>query len=137
MSCLSKKFFLLNAQWLEFSPNSPIQSGTSYWILISVIYWVFITPAIKTDVAKYEDLIYQLEKKVDSLHSKNDLLENEADSLELKLEEYDEKIVKLNSRIYVIKKQTQKQLDAVDLFGDDELEQFFAKRYGQYTDSIN
>ena len=80
---------------------------------------------------------YQLEKKVDSLHSKNDLLENEADSLELKLEEYDEKIVKLNSRIYVIKKQTQKQLDAVDLFGDDELEQFFAKRYGQYTDSIN
>ena len=77
------------------------------------------------------------EKKVDSLHSKNDLLENEADSLELKLEEYDEKIVKLNSRIYVIKKQTQKQLDAVDLFGDDELEQFFAKRYGQYTDSIN
>ena len=102
-------------------------------VLISVIYWVFI----KTDVAKYEDLIYQLEKKVDSLHSKNDLLENEADSLELKLEEYDEKIVKLNSRIYVIKKQTQKQLDAVDLFGDDELEQFFAKRYGQYTDSIN
>ena len=65
-------------------------------VLISVIYWVFITPAIKTDVAKYEDLIYQLEKKVDSLHSKNDLLENEADSLELKLEEYDEKIVKLN-----------------------------------------
>ena len=106
-------------------------------VLISVIYWVFITPAIKTDVAKYEDLIYQLEKKVDSLHSKNDLLENEADSLELKLEEYDEKIVKLNSRIYVIKKETEQKLDAVDSFGDDELERFFAERYRQYKDSID
>ena len=106
-------------------------------ILVSVIYWVFITPSIKTDVGKYEDLIDQLEKKVDSLHTKNNFLIDEADSLQTRIEEYDQKIVKLNSRIYVIKKQTQKQLDAVDLFGDDELEQFFADRYRQYADSIN
>lgn len=105
--------------------------------LISIVYWVIITPAIKTNVAKYEDLILKLEQKVDSLHQRNDLLENAADSLELKLEESDQKIIKLNSRIYVIKRKTKEQLDAVDLFGDDELEQFFAKRYGQHTDSIN
>ena len=102
-----------------------------------IIYYVlFSRYDIKTDIQEYEDAIEALEKKVDSLHSKNSALELEADSLEFKLEESDNKIKKLNTRIYVIKKRTQEQLDAVDLFGDDELEQFFAKRYRQ-SDSIN
>ena len=92
---------------------------------------------IKTDVAEYQRLIDALEEKVDSLHSQNSVLELEADSLEFKLTESDKKIKQLNTRIYVIKKRTKEQLDAVDLFGDDELEQFFAKRYRQHTDSIN
>lgn len=91
----------------------------------------------KTDIEGYEAAIEALEQKVDSLHSKNSMLELEADSLEQQLDESDKRIKQLNSRIYVIKKETQKQLDAVDLFGDDELEQFFAKRYRQHTDSIN
>ena len=82
-------------------------------------------------------MIKQLEAKVDSLHSKNDKLEFQADSLETKLNQSDKRIKLLNSRIYVIKRQTQEQLDAVDLFGDDELEQFFAKRYERQSDSIN
>ena len=102
-----------------------------------IIYYVlFSRYDIKTDIQEYENAIEALEKKVDSLHSKNSALELEADSLEFKLEESDNKIKKLNTRIYVIKKRTQEQLDAVDLFGDDELEQFFAKRYRQ-SDSIN
>lgn len=92
---------------------------------------------IKTDIENYEKQILALEQKVDSLHSENSALELEADSLELQLTESDKKIKQLNTRIYVIKRNTQKQLDAVDLFGDDELEQFFAKRYRQHTDSIN
>ena len=91
----------------------------------------------KTDIEGYEAAIEALEQKVDSLHSKNSILELEADSLEQQLDESDKRIKQLNSRIYVIKKETQKQLDAVDLFGDDDLERFFAKRYGQYKDSIN
>lgn len=91
---------------------------------------------IKTDIEGYQKQIEALEQKVDSLHSENNILELQADSLEQKLDESDERIKKLNSRIYVIKKETQRQLDAVDLFGDDELERFFAKRYRQ-SDSIN
>jgi len=98
---------------------------------------IFSKYNFKTDVEGYENAIKALETKVDSLHSKNDILEYQADSLEQKLDESDKRIKKLNTRIYVIKKETQKQLDAVDLFGDDELEQFFAKRYGQHKDSIN
>ena len=67
----------------------------------------------------------------------NTFLEKEADSLEFAIKQSDKRIKQLNTRIYVIKKETKQQLDAVDLFGDDELEQFFAKRYRQHSDSIN
>jgi len=103
---------------------------------IVIYHVVFNKYNIKTDIEGYENAIKALEAKVDSLHSKNSALEVEADSLEFKLSESDKQIKKLNTRIYVIKKRTQEQLNAVDLFGDDELEQFFAKRYRQ-SDSIN
>ena len=102
-----------------------------------VYHLIFNQYNVKTDIEGYEKLIQDLEKKVDSLHSKNNELEDEADSLEFRLTESDKKIKQLNTRIYVIKRETKKQLDAVDLFGDDELEQFFAKRYRQHTDSVN
>ena len=86
--------------------------------------------------AEYNAKIEALEQKIDSLHQKNTALELEADSLHSAIAGYDKKIKQLNTRIYVIKKETKAQLDAVDLFGDDELEQFFAKRYRQ-SDSIN
>ena len=71
------------------------------------------------------------------LSYKPNVLKQEADSLTTKLTTYDTQIDKLNSKIYVIKKQTQVKLDAVDNFGDDELERFFADRYRQSKDSIN
>ena len=63
--------------------------------------------------------------------------QDELADMEFAIEQSDKKIKQLNTRIYVIKKETRQQLDAVDLFGDDELEQFFAKRYRQHSDSIN
>tara|TARA_E500000178_G_C16853257_1_gene676161 strand:+ start:385 stop:741 length:357 start_codon:yes stop_codon:yes gene_type:complete len=103
-----------------------------------VLYRVVFSPVnIKTDVDRYENLIKQLEKKVDSLHSKNEVLQFEADSLEERMTEYDKKIKNLNYTINVIKKETKQKVDAVDFFGDDELERFFAERYRQYQDSIN
>lgn len=105
-------------------------------VIILLLYVVFFT-GDEDYVQNYNAKIEALEQKIDSLHSKNNVLEKQADSLELKLTESDNQIKKLNTRIYVIKKETKAQLDAVDLFGDDELEQFFAKRYRQHTDSIN
>ena len=105
-------------------------------VIISLLYIIFFTKD-EDYTQKYNAKIKALEQKVDSLHQKNTALEFEADSLELAIEESDKKIKQLNTRIYVIKKKTKEQLDAVDLFGDDELEQFFAKRYKQSNDSIN
>ena len=104
-------------------------------VIFGLLFYIFKGEEI--DTSEYDAKINALEKKVDSLHQKNTFLEKEADSLEFAIEESDKKIKQLNTRIYVIKKETRQQLDAVDLFGDDELEQFFAKRYGQHSDSIN
>ena len=98
---------------------------------------IFASTDIKTDVSKYETQILTLESKIDSLHSKNDTLELQADSLILEVAKYDRKIKNLNTRIYAIKKETQKQLDAVNFYSNDKLEQFFTDRYRYYKDSIN
>ena len=119
-----------------------IKSSSNIFTLILIVIVMLLIGYIFTQdkpdyIKDYNNKIEALEQKIDSLHSKNNVLEKQADSLELKLTESDKRIKQLNSRIYVIKKETQKQLDAVDLFGDDDLERFFAKRYGQYKDSIN
>ena len=93
-------------------------------------------------VSEYNAKIKVLEAKVDSLHAENSELVNESKLLEVKIAEYDAKINKLNVRINVIKNETKQKVDAVDFFGDDELERFFAERYkhileGQHQDSIN
>ena len=106
-------------------------------IVITLLLYIVFFTGDEDYTQEYNAKIEALEQKVDSLHQKNTALEFEADSLEFAIEESDKRIKKLNTRIYVIKKKTKEQLDAVDLFGDDELEQFFAKRYRQHTDSIN
>lgn len=93
-------------------------------------------------VNEYNAKIKALEAKVDSLHSENNELINESKLLEEQIAGYDEKIKNLNIKINVIKNETKQKVDAVDFFGDDELERFFAERYkhileGQHQDSIN
>jgi uncharacterized coiled-coil DUF342 family protein len=93
-------------------------------------------------VNEYNAKIKALEAKVDSLHSENNELVNESKLLEEQIAGYDEKIKNLNIKINVIKNETKQKVDAVDFFGDDELERFFAERYkhileGQHQDTIN
>ena len=102
-----------------------------------VAYMIFGKTNIDVDVEAYQMQINLLEQKIDSIKTQNSLLVKEADSLESRISEYDVKINSLNYRINVIKKETQQKLDNVDLFGDDELEKFFADRYRQLQDSIN
>jgi|TARA_R110000803_G_scaffold39682_3_gene85596 peptidoglycan hydrolase CwlO-like protein len=104
--------------------------------IISLLYIVFFGED-EDYTQDYNVKIEALEQKVDSLHQTNASLKFEADSLGLRLESSDKKIKQLNTKIYVIKKETQKQLNAVNSFGNDELEQFFTKRYKQPNDSIN
>jgi chromosome segregation ATPase len=92
-------------------------------------------------VEDYSLKIQALEAKVDSLHTENSELVKESKVLENQLSKYDKRIKNLNLKINVIKNETQQKIDAVDSFGDDELERFFTERYlkvkGQQKDTIN
>lgn len=115
-----------------------LQGYLLFAILGGFVAWmIWGQPKIDVDVESYELKIQLLEQRIDSIQVENAELKLEADSLYIRISDYDNKINKLNSRIYVIKKQTEQKLNAVDSFGDDELERFFADRYRQYKDSIN
>lgn len=116
-----------------------IQQYLLFAILGGFVAWIVWGRGteIEVDVASYQLKINKLEQRIDSINTSNELLKLEADSLNQRISEYDVKIQKLNSRIYVIRKQTQEKLDAVDTFGDDELERFFAERYRYNKDTIN
>ena len=115
-----------------------LQGYLLFAILGGFVAWmVWGQPKIEVDVKSYELKIELLERKIDSIRVENSGLKLEADSLNVKIGEYDNKIKKLNSRIYVIKRETKQKLDAVDNLVDDELQRFFTERYRQYQDSIN
>ena len=94
---------------------------------IVIFYIIDKKPTI--DIAKYETQINILQQKITLLETVNDSLEIESKELEKAVAAYDVKINNLNRDINVIKKETKAQLDAIDYFGDDMLEQFFADRY--------
>jgi chromosome segregation ATPase len=118
-----------------------IKSSNIFTITLIVVVLILIGYIFTQDkpdyVKDYNDKIEALEAKIDSLHSKNNILVIESDSLKQQITSYNNEIKQLNSRIYVIKKQTQQKVNNVDSFGNDELEEFFAERYGQHNDSIN
>lgn len=80
-------------------------------------------------VKEYNAKIKALDEKIDSLHNENAELDRESILLREKIKDYNIRITKLNAQIDVIKDETQQQVDNVDTFGDDELEQFFTDRY--------
>jgi len=94
---------------------------------LAIFYIIDKKPTI--DIAKYETQINILQQKITLLETVNDSLELESKELEKAVAAYDVKINNLNRDINVIKKETKAQLDAIDYFGDDMLEQFFAERY--------
>lgn len=115
-----------------------------FWAILGlgVGYVIFGKGDITVDIDSYKMEINLLQQKIDSISNQNISLKLEADSLNTKLSEYDIKIGNLNAKIDYIKYETKQKIDAVDSFGDDELERFFAERYkhileGQHQDSIN
>ena len=105
------------------------------------IYFI-IAKKPELDIKKYEDQIAALEQEILSKEKENDSLQDKSIELEKAIAAYDVIIENFRNQIYDIKRDAQEKVDAVDNFGDDQLEQFFAERYkhileGQHQDSIN
>lgn len=116
-----------------------LSSYLLFAILGGFVAWtVWGRSEIDIDVESYEIEIQMLQQRVDSIREQNIALKLQADSLHSEIAEYDQEIDKLNSKIYVIKEETNTKVAAVDRFGDDELERFFADRYNKNKpDSVN
>ena len=102
---------------------------------LAVFYIIQKKPQL--DIKKYEDQINSLQKEIDQLEGVNDSLVAKAAILNEKVVEYDNQISKLNSRINVIQQETQKKLDSVDRYNNDQLQKFFAERYRVELDTVN
>lgn len=117
------------------------QSNLSRYLLFAILggfvaYMIWNNPSIDVDIKAYQTQINILQQRIDSIQSQNNHLQVEADSLNNVLVEYNEKIKTLNTRIYVIKKETEQKLSAIDSFGGSQLQEFFTNRYRQLEDSI-
>ena len=87
-------------------------------------------------INEYNNKIEALNDKINSLHSVNEGLTLEINVLTTQISALDQEISKQDSKIVILKKQTNEKVNNVDSYGDDELEQFFTERYRQYLDSI-
>lgn len=117
--------------------NNNIRTYLFWGILgIFVGYVFFGGNKISVDVKKYEAQIEALNIVIDSARTKNKQLEKEVADFQLVISEANSKISNLNDKIFIIKKQTDEKISAINSFNNDELYQFFADRYRQYLDSI-
>jgi uncharacterized protein (DUF3084 family) len=87
-------------------------------------------------VTEYNNKIEALNDKINSLHSVNENLTIEINTLTTQILVLDQEISKQDSKIVILKKQTNEKVNNVDSYRYDELEQFFTERYRQYFDSI-
>lgn len=92
------------------------------------IYYI-LSKKPQIDIEKYEETISSLQLEIEESEKRNDSLRMRAFELEKSIAAYDVVIESYRNDILEIKKDAQDQLDAVDNFGDHELERFFAERY--------
>ena len=87
-------------------------------------------------ITEYNSKIEALNDKINFLHDINENLTLNNDVLITQISVLDQEINKQDSKIVILKKQTNEKVNNVDSYRDDELEQFFTERYRQYLDSI-
>jgi len=106
-------------------------------IFFSVYYLVNMYSSNEEEyITEYNSKIEALNDKINSLHDVNENLTLEIDVLTTQISVLDQEISKQDSKIVILKKQTNEKVNNVDSYRDDELEQFFTERYRQYLDSI-
>ena len=100
------------------------------------IYFI-IAKKPELDIKKYEDQIKALQEEIVEKESENDSLQKQSLELEKAIAAYDVIIENFRNQIYDIQRDAQEKVDAVDNFGDDQLEQFFAERYKRLVETKN
>lgn len=93
--------------------------------------------SIKTDIEEFDNKIEEIGKEIDSISDLNAELDNKIESLHTEIELIDGDINRVQTNITTIKENTNEKVRTITLFGDDELELFFAEWARQHKDSID
>ena len=99
-------------------------------IIVLLLIWnMFNTNSIKTDIKGYKDRIELLQTKVDSAKLVNSKIDSKIDSIQGNVLNITNEVNNIDKNILIIKKQTDEKIKVIDTFTASDLEQFFTDRY--------
>lgn len=99
-------------------------------ILAVLMVWnIFTTSQIKTDVSGYNQKIDSIQKDIDSVYTQNDLIDNQIDLVDTHISNVDKNIELVTKNITIIKNNTDEKVNNVATIGNIELERLFTERY--------
>lgn len=101
-------------------------------IITGLVVWnIFTTNTIRTDVKGYQKKIDNIETKIDSSNIVNKKIDSKIGDVKENVTTITKEIHHLDKNITIIKKQTDEKVDNVDNIPDSELELFFTNKYEQ------
>jgi hypothetical protein len=99
-------------------------------IIAGLLLWnIFTTSTIKTDVEFYRNQIDSIQVKVDSAQVVNKEIDVKISKVDEKVVEVTKEIHHIDNTITIVKNNTDEKIGNVDNFGLNELELFFSNRY--------
>jgi len=98
-------------------------------IAVLVIWNVFNTNSVKTDVDGYRNRIDSLQVHIDSVQQVNKVIDSKIEKVDEKVVSITQEIHHIDKTIEVVKTNTYEKINDADNFGTNELELFFSNRY--------
>lgn len=96
-----------------------------------VVYNFYYSTQIKTNVDEYKNKIETIGVEIDSLNNLNTLLDDKLNIVNTNIVSINTEIESVDDSLKKLKKKTDEKVDSVDDYSFNELEQFFAERYGK------
>ena len=107
------------------------QNIVLYIVAGLILYLIFTTNGIKTDIKGYKNQIELIQTKVDSAQTINKQIDTKVDSVKQNVIAITKEIHHIDNTITIVKKQTDEKINTVDKFSNAELEFFFTNRYNE------
>jgi peptidoglycan hydrolase CwlO-like protein len=99
-------------------------------IVLGLMVWnLFTTSQIKTDVAGYNQKIDSIQKEVDSVYTVNKQIDKQIDTVNTKIVNVENNIESVKENITIIKNNTDEQVNNANILGNVELQQLLTGRY--------
>jgi peptidoglycan hydrolase CwlO-like protein len=100
-----------------------------YIVAALIVYLIFTTNGIKTDIKGYKHNIENIQVKIDSAKTINTGIDTKIDSVKEKVITINNEVHHIDKTITVVKQKTNEKTITIDKFSNPELEYFFTNRY--------